>query len=93
MLCCAPMTARVASLLLLCLLACGEKESPVKPQPPSQAARLAAQACACTTLACLRPLQAQLEQIATAQHADGNVTADNAEAKARVAQCASRLGP
>lgn len=89
----AAMHVRAAWLLLPWLLACGqtENDSPVKPQPPSQVARIAAQACACTTLACLRPLQTQLAGIAAAQHTNGNATAEHAEATNKVSQCAARL--
>ena len=79
-------------LLLGPLFACSNSdESPVPKQPPSAAARLAAQACACTKLECLTPLQNQLSQIIASQHASGNSIQDNAEATNKVAQCASRL--
>jgi hypothetical protein len=73
--------------------ACGgnSDESPVPPQPPSTAARLASQACACATLECLTPLQTQLASIIAAQHSSGNSAQDNAEATAKVKACAARL--
>ncbi len=87
------MRLRSLWLLLLCAnAACSTgNESPIKPQPPSPAARLAAQACACTTLECVRPLEAQLERMSVAQHGNGNTAADHAEAKAKISQCAARL--
>lgn len=83
----------LSALLFLGLLACGgdSDESPVPKQPPSAVARLAAQACACTTLECLTPLREQIARIISSQHASGNSIQDNAEATNKVAQCASRL--
>lgn len=87
------MIARYASALVWLLAACSVgDENPVKASPPSMVAKLAAQACACTTLECLRPIQVRLEGMGAAQHADGNAAAEQAEAKAKVAQCAARLG-
>jgi hypothetical protein len=87
-----PLPVLLLCSLLAALAACGNSdESPVPKQPPSAAARLAAQACACTTLECLTPLQNQLAKIIASQHANGNAIQDNADATNKVAQCASRL--
>ncbi len=87
------MNARYASALVWLVAACSVgDESPIKSRAPSVVAKLAAQACACTTLECLRPLQARLEGMGAAQHADGNAAAEQAEAKAKIAQCAAKLG-
>ncbi len=81
-------------MLMGALAACGgnSDESPVPPQPPSAASRLATTACHCTTLECIAPLQKQLAGIVAGQHASGNSAIDNADATAKVAACAAKLG-
>jgi hypothetical protein len=66
-------------------------ESPVPVQPPSAISRLATQACACTTVECLRPFKAQLDGMIAAQHAGGNSARENADAKAKIAECEAKL--
>jgi hypothetical protein len=96
------MRTRIASLasslsfglsLGLALAGCskGEDESPVPKQPPSGVTRLATQACACQTLDCIKPLQAQLAGIIAAQHSSGNTAQESANATARVKECAAHL--
>jgi hypothetical protein len=84
------------SLILLTFVgcfACGKEsgDGPVPPRPPSTVARLAAQACACATLECVQPLRVQIERIIAAEHAGANAAKDNAEATAKLQQCAQRL--
>ena len=80
------------SLSLSALGGCSKSdESPVPKQPPSGIARLAAQACACQTLDCIKPLQAQLAGIIAAQHSTGNTMQEGADATAKVKECAAQL--
>lgn len=82
----------VCALGLALVAACsGGNDSPVPEQPPSPVARMAAQACACKTLECLTPLQTQLAAVIAAQHSGANAAKDNAEATAKVAECAVHL--
>jgi hypothetical protein len=69
----------------------GTNEEPVPQRPPSAVDRLAAQACACSSMECVQPLQAELERIIAAEHAGAGATKDNAEARAKLQQCAARL--
>ena len=93
------MRTRFASLALLSLsfslsvlAGCSNSdESPVPKQPPSGITRLAAQACACQTLDCIKPLQAQLASIIAAQHSTGNTMQEAADATAKVKECAAQL--
>jgi hypothetical protein len=69
----------------------GSNDEPVPPRPPSAVARLAAQACACSSMECVQPLQVELERIIAAEHAGVGETKDNTEARAKLRQCAARL--
>ncbi|MEZ4363108.1 MAG: hypothetical protein R3B48_23235 [Kofleriaceae bacterium] len=77
--------------ILAGLSACSNSDSPIPKEPPSAVARLAAQACACTFVECLRPFKAQLDGMIASQHQGGNAGRENAEARAKIAQCEARL--
>jgi hypothetical protein len=82
----------LCALVAATAAACGDSDSAAAPaEDVPYTARLAEQACACETLACVDQIQQRFERVLGSQHPSPATERDNAAARARITECTATL--